>query len=126
MDITVRKNYNRHDKITKKSLRSYFWLACYFLFLLLFIFTYIFLMDENLRVFGSLAYKDIVRKISLGGFFTCIILILRSLAVRMIVKRLKAPAYYNLLRVLKLTSILLIAGSIISTFFVNWYAAAIS
>jgi small-conductance mechanosensitive channel len=126
MDITVRKNYSHHDKISKKEIRNYFRMGSYVLLFCIFLLTYFFLQDENLRIFGSLAYKNIARKISLGGVFTSIILVLRNLAERVIIRKLKAPAYYNLMRVLKLASILLIALSIISTFFVNWYTAAVS
>jgi len=126
MDITVRKNYNHHDKITKKEIRNYFRVGSYVLLFFVFLLTYFFLQDENLHILGSSAYKVVVRKIALGGVFTFLILVLKNLAERLIVKRSKAPAYYNPLRVLRLASILLILISIISTFFVNWYTAAVS
>jgi len=126
MDITVRKNYSYHDKITKGEIRNYFLVGSYALLFFVFLLSYFFLQDENLRILGSLAYKVVVRKIALGGVFTFLILVLKNLAERLIVKRSKAPVYYNLLRVLRLTSILLIVVCIISTFFVNWYAAAVS
>jgi len=126
MDITVRKNYSHHDKISKREIRKYFRVGSYALLFFAFMFTYFFLQDENLRILGSLTYKVVARKIALGGALTFLILVLKNLTERLIVKRSKAPTYYNLLRVVRLTSLLLIAVSIISTFFVNWYAAAVS
>jgi small-conductance mechanosensitive channel len=126
MDITVRKNYGPHDKITKKEIRNYFRVGSYALLFFVFLLTYFFLQDENLRILGSLAYKVVVRKIALGGVFTFLILVLKNLVERLVVKKSIAPAYYNPLRVLRLSSILLIAISVVSTFFVNWYTAVFS
>lgn len=86
-----------------------------------------FLRDENLHIFGSLAYKEVLQKITLGGTFTCAILILAKWIERLIIKEAKTRAtIYNLVRVIRLTSVLLIAMVILSILFVNWYAAAVS
>jgi len=126
MDIEVRKRYTLLDKITKKTFKHTFWIGGYFFLLLICLITHFFLKDENLHIFGSLAYKEVLQKITLGGVFTFLILILRSWAERLIVKKSTTRGHYNLIRVLRLASILLIAMVIISILFVNWYAAAVS
>jgi len=126
MDITVRKRYANLDKITKKSTKHTFLISGYFLFLLAFISARFILKDENLRIYGSLAYKEVLQKISLGGVFTCLILIVVKWVERLVVRKSKTLEHYNLVRVLRLISILLIALVIISILFVNWYAAAVS
>lgn len=126
MDITVRKRNANLDKITKKSRRHTFLIGGYYFFLFIFIAAYFLLKDENLRIYGSLAYKEVLRKISLGGAFTCVILISLRWAERVISKKSKTQAHYNLIRALRLSSFVLIALIIISIFFSNWYAAAVS
>lgn len=126
MDITVRKSYASLDKITKKSTKHTFLISGYFLFLFAFIAARFILKDENLRILGSLAYKEILQKISLGGVFTCLILIIVKWVERLVVRKSKMQEHYNLVRALRLISILLIALVIISILFVNWYAAAVS
>jgi small-conductance mechanosensitive channel len=126
MDITVRKHYANLDKITKKSSKHTFLISGYVLFLFVFIAVRFILKDENLRIYGSLEYKDILQKISLGGAITCFILIMVKWVERLVVRKSKTPEHYNLVRVLRLISILLIALVIISILFVNWYAAAVS
>jgi small-conductance mechanosensitive channel len=127
MDIEERKRYTPLNKITKKTIINNLWIGSTLIFLLIFLIAHFFLKDENLRIFGSLAYKEVLQKIALGGVFTCIILILMKWAERLIVKESKTLATrYNLIRVLRLISILLIAMVILSILFVNWYAAAVS
>ncbi len=126
MDIAVRKRYNSPDKIADKSVRHRFWMGSYLFFFFIFLIGYLFLKDENLRIHGSLAYKVMLQKIALGGIFTCIILLLSKSAERLIVKKNTGPSHYNLLRALRLSSILLIVLVIISILFVNWYTAAVS
>ncbi len=127
MDIEERKRYTPLNKITKKTIIHTLWIGSTLFFLLIFLVAHFFLKDENLRIFGSLAYKEILQKIVLGGVFTCIILIFMKWAERLIVKESKTPATsYNLIRLLQLVSILLIAMVILSILFVNWYAAAVS
>lgn len=126
MDITVRKSYASLDNITKKSSKHTFLISGYFLLLFAFITACFILKDENLCIFGSLAYKEKLQKISLGGVFTCLILIIVKWVERLVMKKSKMQEHYNLVRALRLISILLIALVIISILYVNWYAAAVS
>jgi small-conductance mechanosensitive channel len=127
MDIEERKRYTPLSKITKKTIINNLWIGTTLLFLTFFLIAHFFLKDENLRIFGSLAYKEVLQKIVLGGVFTCIILIFMKWIERLILKETKTLAIrYNLIRVLRLISVLLIAIVIISVLFVNWYAAAVS
>jgi small-conductance mechanosensitive channel len=126
MDITVRKNHSNSDKTAKKSTKRTFLVSGYFLFLFAFIIARFILNDENLRIYGSFAYKEVLQKISLGGAITCLILIIVKWVERLVIKKFKAPEHYNLVRILRLISLLLIALVIISILFVNWYAAAVS
>jgi len=120
MDITVRKNHANFDKIAKKSTKHTFLISSYFLFLFIFISARFILKDENLLIYGSLAYKEVLQKISLGGVFTCLILIIVRWVERLVVRKFKAAEHYNLVRVLRLISILLISLVIISILFVNF------
>jgi small-conductance mechanosensitive channel len=127
MDIENRKNYFPLNKIKPKGGKQSLWIGSTFLFLLISIAAHFFLKDENLRIFGSFAYKEVLQKIALGGVFTSFILLLMKWAERVVIKESKTIAIrYNLLRVVRLIAILLSAIVIISIIFVNWYAAAVS
>jgi small-conductance mechanosensitive channel len=109
----------------RRVVREKIWLGSYLTFLVIFLAAWLLLKLEVFDVFGN--YKIILQKISLGGFFSCIILFVSKLIQLIILKKahLKSTKY-NLVRLVKLLSVIFIILVIISFLFVNWYAAAVS
>jgi small-conductance mechanosensitive channel len=82
----------------------------------------------RLRVFGDLpAYHILAQKASLAGFFIFIVLTASRYAQALIsrYKHVKAIAY-NLIRLVRIISVLAMAMILIAFLFENWYTAAVS
>jgi small-conductance mechanosensitive channel len=76
-------------------------------------------------VFGS--YLDILKKISLGGFFAFVILMVSKFIEGIVTRHAKMPAArYNLVKAIRLLAVLIIIMVAISLIFENWYTAAVS
>ncbi|MBC8046968.1 MAG: mechanosensitive ion channel [Fimbriimonadaceae bacterium] len=121
------KKYRSLRKIDpeKKETERKFWLWSYVIIAVIFIAAYFLLKLDVFNVFGH--YKDILQKISLGGFISVVILVIAKYLEIIIIKRSHAPAdRYNLIRLIKLLSVLLIIMVTVSFLFKNWYAAAAS
>jgi small-conductance mechanosensitive channel len=114
-----------HPAPKKTQQREKVWLGSYLTLLLIFLATWLLLKLHVFAVFGN--YTLILQKLSLGGFFSCIILFLSKFLQLIILRKthLKSTRY-NLIRLVKLLSILLIILVVVSFLFVNWYAAAVS
>lgn len=82
----------------------------------------------NLKVFGILgSYLDISKKIALGCFFAFLVLIAGRVAEMIAFKRTYIkPVRYNLVRIIRLVTAILIFLVFISFLFQNWYTAAVS
>jgi small-conductance mechanosensitive channel len=127
MDIEEKKLYTPLNKIKTKDGKNNLWIGSSFLFLILSLAAHFFLKDENLRILGSIAYKEVLQKFALGGVFISTIVLLLKWAERLVIRESKTLAIrYNLVRVLRLISVLLIVMVVVSIVFVNWYAAAVS
>ena len=63
----------------------------------------------------------------LGAFFSCLVLAASSISEKFILKRAhRRSTSYNLVKLIRLVSILLIAFILVSFLFKNWYTAAVS
>jgi small-conductance mechanosensitive channel len=89
-------------------------LAAYFLFRL-----------HVFKIFGT--YLELLKKISLAGFFAFLILTIAKWIERIVSKQSHVRStQYNLIKLVKLMSVVLIALAGVSVFFQNWYTAAVS
>jgi small-conductance mechanosensitive channel len=123
MDIKEEVHSKREGRRRVKKERI--WLGSYLTFLIVFLALWILL---KLHVFDALGfYLPLLQKITLGGFFSCIILFVSKLLQLIILKKahLKSTRY-NLVRLVKLLSVVFIILVFVSFLFVNWYAAAVS
>mgnify|MGYP000408302887 CR=1 FL=1 len=112
---------NHPENVSKKRV----WTGSFAILALAFLAAYWLLQLRVLDVFG--AYRPILIKATLAGFFVMLILAISKIVETIIAKRAKTRSSgYNLVRVIRLISILLVTAVIISFLFANWYAAAVS
>jgi small-conductance mechanosensitive channel len=72
-------------------------------------------------------WEKTAAKFSLGAFFGMLILLAAKITEETIKRKGKSRAYrYNLIRLIRLLSIVLVAAVMVSFLFVNWYTAAVS
>lgn len=128
MDVKKQKDQNKPVK--KKNTEQIktkhkYWIGGYILLGLISISVYFLLRIEFFNVFGS--YQLLLKKISLACFFGFIILIIGRIAEMLTVSKTHTKAVsYNLVRVIRLITVLLIIVVLISFLFENWYTAAVS
>jgi small-conductance mechanosensitive channel len=123
MDVKVRKSKNGITHKKEKSEKI--WLGSYIVLMVIFLAAWLLLRLEVFQVFGK--YRILLQKLAMGGFVSCIVLGISKLLQLIILKKahLKSTRY-NLVRLVKLLSVIVIILIITSFLFVNWYAAAVS
>lgn len=128
--MDIKKNHQQFKSLKKISVeemetRHKVWIGSYSFFSLVFLAVYFLLRLHVFNVFGN--YLSLLQKVSLGGFFGIVILMIGRFVEMMVSRRSETAATrYNLIRLIRLLSVLLIAIVIISFLFKNWYAAAVS
>lgn len=115
------KTVPHHSSILKKKV----WVGTYAVLAAAFMATFLLL---KLSVFQVLqGYRDIAAKVALAGFFAMVILAFTKLVEGIIIRKAKTrSSSYNLIRLARLLSVLVIALVFISFLFTNWYTAAVS
>jgi small-conductance mechanosensitive channel len=102
-----------------------YWLGGYIFIALLCLGAYLLLQLKVFDVFGS--RLQLYRKISLGAFFSFLVLIIGRIIEILITKRSQSKALrYNLVRAVRLLTVVFIFIVVISFLFQNWYTAAVS
>jgi small-conductance mechanosensitive channel len=121
MDIKLAK-HNQHIE-GRKTRR--FKIGIYIAFALLFLAAYFLLKFE---VFSwPVKHASLITRFALGAFFAMLILMGAKIAEEGLTRRAKSHAdKYNLIRLLRLSAIILVAVVLVSFLFVNWYTAAVS
>jgi small-conductance mechanosensitive channel len=128
MDVKKQNQQNHQPK--KKSdkqieTRHKYWIGGYIFLALVALVAYFLLSLKVSGILGS--YLEISKKITLGCFFACIVLIAGRLAEMIAFKHTHIkPVRYNLVRIIRLLTALLIFLVFISLLFQNWYTAAVS
>lgn len=114
------------EKATTKNLRyKNIWFGTWLSLALIFITVYFLLRLSIFHVFGD--YLELIKKALLGAFFSSLILAISKILEKIILKRAhRRSVSYNLVKLVKLLSILLICFVFISFLFKNWYTAAVS
>ncbi|MCW3071461.1 MAG: mechanosensitive ion channel family protein [Bacteroidetes bacterium] len=125
MDIKNTKS-SKPEKATTKNIRhKNIWFGTWLGFALIFLTAYFLLRLSVFHIFGG--YLDLVKKCLLGAFFSSLILAASKILEKIILKRAhRRHVSYNLIKLLRLMSILLICFVIITFLFKNWYTAAVS
>jgi small-conductance mechanosensitive channel len=82
----------------------------------------------QLQVFGRFgSYTSLLKKLLLAGAVSFIVLIVSRIAERLVNTKTHVKSVrYNLIRAIRLLSILVIIGVFVSFLFKNWYTAAVS
>jgi small-conductance mechanosensitive channel len=112
---------NAHENDTHQRI----WAWSYIFLALLCLATFFLLKLNVFEVFGT--HRQLLQKITLGGFFVFTVLTISKWIESIIVKRTRVKSRkYNLIKLIKLLSVLLIGLVFISIVFENWYAAAAS
>jgi small-conductance mechanosensitive channel len=101
------------------------WTWSYIFFSLLFMAAYLLLRLHVFEIFGT--YLEPLKKISLVGFFAFLVLAITKWIERIISKQSHVRStQYNLIKLVRLMSVVFIALAAVSIFFQNWYTAAVS
>lgn len=128
MDIKNHKDYSEEEKEAHEEvepLHHKVWISTY-IFLALVCLTAFFLF--RLEVFNLLGtYRLLLMRLSLAGFFCLVVLILAKIVEGIVSKKSHTKGIkYNLIRLIRFITILIIAFIIISFLNQNWYTAAVS
>jgi small-conductance mechanosensitive channel len=102
-----------------------YWIGGYAFIALVCFAAYFLLQQKIFEVFGT--RLQLLKKISLSCFFAFLVLITGRVIEMLVVKRSQSKTLrYNLVRVIRLLTVLFIVIVIISFLFENWYTAAVS
>lgn len=102
-----------------------YWIGGYIFLALVCLAAYFLLQLRTFEIFGE--RLQLLKKISISSFFALVILITGKAAEMIILKRSHSKALrYNLVRGIRLLTVLVIMFVIISFLFQNWYTAAVS
>lgn len=102
-----------------------YWIGGYIFIALLCLAAYLLLQLKVFEVFGS--QLKLYKKLSLGAFFSFLVLIAGRITEMIVTKRSHSKALrYNLLRAIRLLTVLIILVVLITFLFQNWYTAAVS
>jgi small-conductance mechanosensitive channel len=113
------------EKTVEPATKHKIWIAGYLLLAISAMTVYWLLKLHVFQIFGD--YLGMLQKIALGTFFATLILIIAQVAERTLVKHTKVVyTRYNLTKMVRLLSWLLIVAVGISFLFSNWYSAAVS
>jgi small-conductance mechanosensitive channel len=86
---------------------------------------YVLLSKNVIDVFGE--QRKLIEKITLGGFFTFLILTIARTIEKIVTRHARLPyARYNLIKAIRLLAVFIIIMVAVSLVFENWYTAAVS
>jgi small-conductance mechanosensitive channel len=112
-------------KDEQKIARHRIWILSYFLVAVVAITVYLLLRLHVFQVFG--VYLETLKKIALGSFIAVIILSAAKFLEGFVLKRTRVVyTRYNLTKMIRLISWLLVIAVGVSFLFKNWYSAAVS
>src|SRR5207248_3219591 len=101
------------------------WLGSYIIVAVVCLAVYFLITLHVFDVIGK--YRDILQKLTLSVFFGIVVLSANKLFEMIITRRSHTKSVrYNLIRLIRLLSMLAVAFIVISFLFANWYAAVVS
>ena len=128
MDIRTDREIKEDKKKVKKTAgkgKHKAWIATYIVVALLCLVFYFLLRFKFFNVLGT--YRLLLQRLSVAAFFVFIVLIVAKIIEGIVAKRSHAAAIsYNVIRLIRLLSVMVAAFVVITFVFVNWYTAAVS
>ncbi len=125
--MNIKSNKQINKEVSKASLgrRHRMWIVSYIVIASICITIYLLL---QFKVFGLLGtYRFLLQRLSLAGVVVCVVFILTKVLQNVIVKRSPTKkAQYNVVRLIRLLSIIVAVFIIVSFLFEKWYTAAFS
>jgi len=125
MDVETNKERNTEIKKAKAPGHHKAWVIGYVFTALVFIAVYFLL---QFKVFGLLGtYRSLLQRLSLAGFVVSVVLIIARVIISSIAKRAEnKKEQYNVIRLIRLLSVLLALFIVVTFLFAKWYTAAVS
>lgn len=119
------KEIKKEEKLTVNGIRHKVWIVTYIIIALCCLAFYFLL---QFRVFGLLgAYRSLLQRLSLAGFVVFVVFIATRMIESVVAKHSHArKVQYNLIRLIRLLSVLAAAFIVASFLFAKWYTAAVS
>jgi small-conductance mechanosensitive channel len=128
MDIKKSKESTASAKkatVTKLKAHQKNWISGYLVIGFICLALYLLLRLNIVTFFG--ANLQLLKKLFLGGFFAFLILVTGKVLELLITKRTQSKTLgYNLIRAVRLVTVLIVISVVISFLFQNWYTAAVS
>lgn len=128
MDIRTNEEDKRDQAKIQKSTKPHIhkiWVGSYTILSLSCLATYLVLRWKHFEFIGS--YQPVLIKLSLAGFFSFIVFIIAKLAERIVTKRSHRKGIkYNVVRLIRLLTFIIVCFIVISFLNENWYTAAVS
>lgn len=125
MDVKTNKEVNEEVKESKEQGRHKTWMLSYGLIALVCLAVYFLL---QLRVFGLIGtYRSLLQRLSLAGFVVFVVFIFTRIIESVVAKRAHTKkAEYNIIRLVRLLSVLVAVFIVVTFLFAKWYTAAVS
>jgi small-conductance mechanosensitive channel len=125
MDIKTDQEVRREALQVQNQGKHRLWITSYSIIALACLVVYFLLRFKVFDILGT--YRQLLQRLSMAGFFVFIVLIMARVVEAIITRKSHAPAVrYNVVRLVKLLSVLVAAFIVITFLFVNWYTAAVS
>ncbi|WP_162944853.1 mechanosensitive ion channel family protein [Flavisolibacter nicotianae] len=125
MDVKTNREINKEYREVKAEGPHKAWIITYIIFGLVCIATYFLLRFHVFDLFGT--YRTILQRLALAGSAIAIVLIVARSIEAVVAKRAHTKkAEYNIIRLVRLLSILLAAFIVVTFLFSKWYTAAVS
>ncbi|MGN6616654.1 MAG: mechanosensitive ion channel family protein [Ilyomonas sp.] len=128
MDIKTHKDYSAEEHEVKETVEPAHhkvWISTYIFLALACITAYFLFRLKTFDLLGT--YRNILLKVSLAAFFCFIVLIIAKIIEGIVMRKTHAKGIrYNMVRLVRLLTLLVIAFIIISFLNENWYTAAVS
>jgi small-conductance mechanosensitive channel len=125
MDVKTTKEINKEVKKTRSQGHQKTWIASYIIIACICLAVYFLL---QFRVFGLLGtYRSLLQRLSLAGFIVFIVFIVTRTIENIVAKRAHTKkAEYNIVRLVRLLSVLVAVFIVVTFLFAKWYTAAVS
>jgi small-conductance mechanosensitive channel len=130
MDIKIKSDKQQlfaDAESNKPTLHHKIWIGSYLFLALISLTVYLLLYWNVLSEILGTTYFKLLKKISLGVFFGSLVLMFSRIIERIVTRREHMVfERYNLMRMIRLLSWMVVLAIIISFLFHNWYSAAVS
>jgi small-conductance mechanosensitive channel len=125
MDIKTIRQVKKEAQSTGRPVKHRLWIVTYGIIAVGSLVLYFLLRFKVFDILGT--YRGLLQKLSLAGFFVFIVLIITKGIELIVLRKSHTRAIrYNFIRLIRLLSVFIAIGIVITFVFVNWYTAAVS